>query len=226
MTIVTMGQPGLFPWWGTFAKAVACDVVMHLDHVSWQKGGYLNRFRLDGASTSAWCTVPLRRPAMGTPITDVMVELPHDSLNGHVSALRRCIPHASEDAVALMQRVYGMDPASVSAADLAIASTEHSASYLGLSPTFLRASRLEPEGRSSQMILGLLRSIDADGYVFGPGRRGIDQHYLDVSLLQRNGIRVGLAAYAPKPRVSILQDIAIRGEAAMDGRTIVIDWLR
>lgn len=225
MTIVMMGQPGLFPWWGTFAKAAATDIVIHLDHVSWQKGGYLNRFRLADSSRTTWCTVPLRRPALGTPIIDVEIEPPRRSLRTHRAILEDRVSMIDADARDLLTRLYAA-AGTTSASELAIASTEQAAAYLGIVPRFVRSSGLDPQHRSSEMILGLLRNVGADAYLFGPGRHGIAQHYLDVSLLQRNGIRVGLASYATHPRVSILQDIGERGRAAMDDRTISIEWLR
>lgn len=223
---MTIGQPGLFPWWGTFAKAEVSDIVVHLDHVSWQKGGYLNRFRLESQGSETWCTIPLRRPSMGTPIDEVLVEPPSSSLEKHLAALRRAEAHPCDEALHLMRRLYGSGEDSVLAADLAIRSTEESAGILGISPRFLRSSQLELVARSTRMILEILRIVGGDAYIFGPGARGIDRHYLDVSMLLRNGIRVGIASYALRPRVSILQDIATLGRRAMLGRTIDVEWLR
>lgn len=223
MTIVTIGQPGLFPWWGTFAKAQASDIVIHLDHVSWQKSGYLNRFLLEGAEGPRWCTLPLRRPPIGTPIIDVRIESPARWFERHQQMLSRVAPGAAPVATELLSHVYlkGTDNAS----DLAIASTEKSAEFLGLGTRFIRSSQMDPVGTSSAMILGMLRDVGADGYLFGPGRRGIAQHYLDIGLLQRNGIRVGIAGYPARPRVSILQNIAVRKHLALSERSITVEWL-
>jgi hypothetical protein len=221
--IVTMGQPGLFPWWGTFAKARVSDLVVHLDHLSWQKGGYLNRFLIGGSFHNPWTTIPLVRPSLGTLIYKMESEPPTNFLHSHLARLRRVTGEPDPLAVDLICEVYETGDQAI--AMTAMRSTELAACAVGITTPFLRSSELLPSGRSTEMLLGLLRSVDADAYVFGPGRRGIDQHYLNVGLLTGNGIRVGIAHYSGQPRVSILRDIAERGPDALGGRTVSVEWV-
>ena len=222
--IVTIGQPGLFPWWGTFAKAAISDVVVHLDHVSWQKGGYLNRFRVaEGRGPASWCTIPLERPMLGTPITEVRARDPREWLQVHAERLDRAGPASHELAHQLLRETYLGEATSLSG--LAERSTELVASALGLTTSFVRSADLAPSGSSTPMLLGLLRSLGADTYVFGPGRRGLEQHYLDIGMLQSSGVRVGVARYADHPRMSILRDIANRGVNALENAGLSIEWL-
>lgn len=221
--IATIGQPGLFPWWGTFAKIAAADVVVHLDHVTWQKGGYLNRFCLDTRGARRWSTIPLARARLGTAIMDIRSVHPTEVLRSHVDQLGSLTdaPYRSE-AVEILKRVYS--GASPDACETAIASTDAVGSYLGWRGRAVRSSAFPTAHASTPMLLHLLRQVGATGYLFGAGRSGLANHYLDIEMLQRAGIRVGVARYAPIPRTSILERIAAHGERAMDDVSMAIEW--
>lgn len=206
---VVMMQPGLFPWYGTFAKANCADVVVHLDHVRWQRGGFLNRFALERAAHRIWATFPQVRTRYGAPITDVALITDSGAIRSNVDRIRfacRSEPYVSR-SVDLLTTV--MASGSTNAAELAISSTELICHELGITPRFVRSSDLGPLGHKSEMIADIMDRVGGKFYIFGPTRRGLQQHYLDVSLLKARGI-IPLACSYPsaRQRVSILQDIA------------------
>lgn len=224
---VTIGQPGLFPWWGTFAKAQASDLVIHLDHVSWQKGGYLNRFLLVSPTTGHhWCTLPLRRPAAGTPIERVDFLPEPAAATRHLETLRMVLGKDRPGAAQVAQLLAAAYDAGQGrgAADVAMASTELVAALVAPGCRFVRSSELAPVGTSTAMLVGLLKAVGGDEYVFGPGRDGRCQRYLDPNLMRRAGIRVGLAQYGPRVRCSVLQDLW-QGDPMTDPLPLEVEWL-
>ena len=222
--IVTIGQPGLFPWWGTFAKIAASDVVVHLDHVSWQKGGYLNRFRTRVGEHGRWSTIPLSGAHLGTPISQMQSAMPSSVLQSHLERISQLEEREhSADAAGLIERTNLAATADVCAT--AIDSTEAVSGYLGLSTRSVRSTALSPSGSSTSMLLGLLKNLGATAYLFGGGRSGLTNHYLDIGQLTRNGVAVGVARYSDAPRTSVLQRIAASGGGALQGTSMEIEWL-
>lgn len=211
---ITMMQPGLFPWWGTFEKIALCDVVVHLDHLSWQKGGFLNRFVLRNNQRMLWCTLPKDRISAGMPISEVTVSPPSGHLLSHRTKLNQMCPRAPfiHEAEALMEKIYRVDTRD--AADVAIRSIQEVCARLQLSAEHVRSSGLDVKYAKTKMILGIAHDLGCDTYVFGPGRCGLSAHYLDVPMLITAGMNVEVAEYRPAPRVSILQDVAAAGLVA------------
>jgi len=208
---VSMMQPGLFPWFGVFEKIALSDVVVHLDHVAWQKGGHLNRFRLLDGEKAGWCTLRKVRARMGTPIQRLLLHDPLEALDAHSSNLIAFSPSAPHIADALTMLADTYHVRSQFAAVLAIDSIERVSSNLGLRARHVRSSVLAMSESKSAMILSIARKVGADAYLFGPGRHGLVGHYLDLELLRSNGLRILVAQYSPRPRRTILQDLAYHG---------------
>jgi hypothetical protein len=224
--IVTIGQPGLFPWWGTFAKAALSDVFIHLDHVSWQKGGYLNRFLVQDGPRREWCTIPLRDAHLGTPISSIELDRAEDQATRHLDTMRQTLGPCLGDARAvraLVSAAYWVE--SVHAADVATTSTELVAAGHGMDCAFLRSSELQPAGRSTAMLIDLVTKVGGDAYVFGPGKSGRGQRYLDVDLMKRAGLRVGMAEYGARDRVSVLHDLWHGRSISPSTLPIRVEWL-
>lgn len=64
---VSSHQPSLWPWAGYWAKVLQSDLHIMTCGVQFDYGGYQNRVPLNGA----WLTLPVQKPAPGTPIKDV-----------------------------------------------------------------------------------------------------------------------------------------------------------
>jgi hypothetical protein len=224
--IVTIGQPGLFPWWGTFAKAALSDVFIHLDHVTWQKGGYLNRFFLMGAARGEWCTIPLRGAHLGASIDSLELGSVDGLAGRHVDKARRVLGPCRGDAAAvnaLVSDAYGVD--SVRVVDAAATSTELVAAGHGIGCEFRRSSELQPADRSTAMLVDLIKKVGGNAYLFGPGKGGRCQQYLDVVLMKRAGIQVGMATYGARDRASIIQDLWLGRDIAPSSLPMSVEWL-
>lgn len=204
-----MIQPGLFPWYGTFAKASFADVFVHLDHVSWQRGGFLNRFALERDSRRIWATFPQKRTRLGAPIKDVILNTGPAVLRGNLDRIRfacRGEPYVRRSVSLLTAVMVGEVK---NAAELAINSTELICREVGIKSEFVRSSTLGLHGRGTEMIAEIMEHLGGEYYIFGPTRSGPEHHYLEVSLLKDRGVTPLACSYpSGRRRVSILQDIA------------------
>lgn len=224
MTVVVV-QPALFPWIGAFEKLRLASTWIHLDHVSFQRAGFLHRIKLrDRQGSIRWLTTPIGRPHLGTPICEV--RLPPDG-EWRLEHLRkfdsyyRTAPFASE-ARQLLERVY--ERVVGSAVDLAIASIETTVDLLGVpQPTFVRSSSLCVASTRSELIADLVEEVAGTSYLFGPGSNPLAGHYLDRELLRNRGISVEIMEYRDAyysqcgpgfvSRLSVLDAIASLGIA-------------
>jgi WbqC-like protein family len=216
MTLACISQPSLFPWLGAFEKWAVSATYVHLDHVRFQKGGFLNRFRIAGDTGMAWITLPIEHTGSATRICDIRL---HESMSAKRSQLRtlqhhyRKAPHVA-DATELLGDVLRIR--SAFAADYAIKSMTTVGDYLGLrEPELLLSSELEVGGAKTDMIIEIMRSVQATKYLFGPGSSGLENHYLNRSKMIAAGLELYCMDYSHHlSRLSILDLIALRGPAA------------
>lgn len=205
-------QPGLFPWFGTFEKIALSDIVVHLDHVQWQRRGFLHRFLLANVTTRRWCTLPLERATRSARILDIRLETNwQEQRRSHMDRLRASSGRESnfEVSVNLLKEYYERHDAA--AVDLAIASTEGLARRLGLAAEFVRSSSLHPRARKTDLIVELCRRVSADQYIYGLGTIGKSNHYLDCAAMVAAGLGTWTMVYDNRFRRTILQDIAVHG---------------
>lgn len=67
-------QPYLFPYVGYFQLAMACDVFVFLEDVTYIKQGWINRNRLLQKATPVWFTVPLSSAGSHALIRDIAID--------------------------------------------------------------------------------------------------------------------------------------------------------
>lgn len=183
---VVIVQPGLFPWLGAFRKAAATDIWIHLDHVSFQKEGFTHRLRVrDAKGAVRWLTIPVGRQPSGTPIR--MVREPkstswRNEMARRFDAYFHLAPFADEARQLLMDCIAAE---AATPCEMAIASTEATArALMRAPPDFVRSSSLAPTATRSDLIVELTRAIKGKRYIYGPGRKGFADHYLNLETLR------------------------------------------
>ncbi|MFH0823907.1 MAG: WbqC family protein, partial [Pseudomonadota bacterium] len=58
--IVSINQPAYLPWLGYFHRIARSDLHIVLDHVQFEKHGFIHRNRVKSAMGWCWLTVPVR----------------------------------------------------------------------------------------------------------------------------------------------------------------------
>lgn len=166
--IVTIHQPNFMPWWPFFQKAMAADLIILMTHCQYEKGGYQNRFQLDGK----WHTMsvahglqPIREKAYLDPQADwdaIKEALPQyrELLSEFDCNIHHNLADTNIAIIRAIMRKFG--------GRTAIA-YDHKAGLKG-----------------TDRLLDLCHSYGATQYLSGPSGRS----YLDTSKFERAGIGV------------------------------------
>jgi len=186
---VAIMQPTYLPWIGYFDLIDSADTFVLLDNVQFSKQSWHQRNRIKTAKGLQFITVPVRHVGRFGQTIDA-VELAGTAFaRKHLAAIEQSYGRAAyfadyfpAFAAKLTAAVTG------NLADLNIALIEWLASALGLSPRFVRASTLEPEGKRSELIAAICESLGAVSYLSPVG--AVDYLLQERESFDRRGIEV------------------------------------
>lgn len=216
----------IFPWVGLFEQIRLADVYVHYDDVQFSKGGFSNRVQIKTANGIKWLTVPLKQVRLGQKINEVQLDDDQNWRASHLEFLKqsyRAAPYVAT-MLELVCEVYESSVNNLS--ELAQSSIDAVCNFFDLNRKreFVRSSKLNIPGHSTERVLRIIQRFDGGRYVTGHGARD----YFDHELLERNDIRTeyidySLAQYPQQqgdftPYVSILDLIANVGR---DGGKVI-----
>lgn len=192
---VAIIQSGYLPWRGYFDIIHDVDSFVFLDDVQFTVRDWRNRNRIKTPGGVVWLTVPTgnRRD-----VAIDEVRLPDAAWQRrHWETLRHVYGHAPHFARyrEYFEWVYrgcqweGLSELNQSL--IRMISTQ----FLGCSTAFRDARILQAQGSKTSRLLELLLKLGATHYVTGPSTRA----YLDVPLLENNGIHVRFKDYSGYP---------------------------
>jgi len=212
MTVVMASQPNPFPWLGFISKVQLCDVLIVLDDVTYQKDGYLNRFRLELDATPRFLTVPISRRSSHALIRecDVAETCSDTRILGQYRNWYRSAPHADAVENLLAEylshvRHFGLVEASVRSLHRALALLDI------IGPSVLFSSELDVTTSGTQRLIDIVRGVGGTSYVYGAGTARRPNDYVDQPLLERAGIeprRLEVVSPAAE-RYSCLHELSI-----------------
>lgn len=192
---ITIHQPEHMPWVGYFHKMAQADIYVLLDNVQFKKNNWQNRNRIvDRQGNVQWLSVPVqlsdhfnstiretrldaspvwRRKYLGR-IHDAYCRHPFyaqyvDRIREIVMADRELICDLNYDLITFFRQI------------------------LGLSNRLVWASELGVDGKSSELLLNICTSLNADTYIAGPDGRT----YMDMDLFEQAGVAVEFHAFTP-----------------------------
>jgi hypothetical protein len=187
-TVIT--QPNYLPWLGYFEQIARADVLVFLDTVQYEKQEWQNRNRLKGTNGRPfWLTVPVEAHPLSTRLMDIRI-------SSHQGQWRRKHLRSIETALGatpffgllfplLQQWIEGDYEYLV---ELNTDGIKLISRLLGLSPLFIRASELRPEGEKSRLVLSLCQQVNTDRYYSSAGAKAyLDE---DLHLFSEAGIQV------------------------------------
>lgn len=191
--IVSIHQPGYFPWHGLFHRLALSDVHVFLDTAQFEKHGYNNRVKIRTAQGDQWLTVPILTKGRfnNNPICRAELNPAVDWKAAHWKTLALAYGRTAYfgDYAGFLQDLYA-EPW-LYLAPLNIHAIRHLAGRLGLACRFVSASDLDVKGRKSELVLNLCRAVGATTYLSGVKGRG----YLDRAAFEQAGISLRFQAY-------------------------------
>lgn len=169
--LVVISQPTYLPWLGYFDLLDQADVFVVLDHVQLERRSWQTRNRIRTAQGLQWLSIPLHSH-QGQSLLETRVEESRAFPRAHLEALAlsyRKTPYF-EPVYSEIEAVLRTPPASL--VELNLALIERLARMLGIQPSWLRSSQMEPRGRRSEMLMDLLAKTGATAYLSSPGAEG------------------------------------------------------
>lgn len=184
--IVAIHQPNYLPWLGYFYKIARADMFVLLDNVQYSKNGFINRNRIKTPQGAAWLTVGvLTKGSFGQSIKDVEINNSLPWASTHVKSIHQNYSKAPYfmDYIALLEDIYRQHWEKL--ADLNESIIKVICRALGIGGVeFKMASELDVSGQSTELLVGICRTLGADTYLSGPSGR----KYIDEELFRNEGI--------------------------------------
>ena len=222
MSTVVILQPQFLPWLGVFEQIARCDTFVHFDDVQLPQGrSFCTRVQIKTGQGIQWLSVPCVRQS-GQTILATRTDEATDWRKKHLATLATTFAGYAhrDDALDIATALHaGRDDR---LCEINVKAIELIASYLGLSRRFARSSAIATDGAKDDLLLSILRTLDATTYVSGMG--GLK--YIDHDKFERLGIGVEYMSYACKaypqpngaftPYVTALDAIAACGPRAAE----------
>jgi hypothetical protein len=185
--IVTIHQPEHLPWLGFVNKADQAELLVLLDNVQFEKNYYQNRNRILSRTGPVWLTVPvLSKGHLRKTIRDMEIDNVQKWRKKYYSTIYHCYhtyPHFSEYAPffqSLCARTWSR------IADLNECIIKYLFDALEVRTPIVRASDLQGQGASSDLLLDLCLKTNATTYLAGQTA----SNYLDEEIFRMKSIKV------------------------------------
>jgi len=193
-TICAIHQPNFFPWLGYFDKISRADTFIFLDKVLFSKGSLTNRVKVAVCEKEHWLTCPIIRKSF-VPINDIEI---NETTNWRKSALQtiRCnyakTPHYKQ-VFPFIESLFNYD--SHNLADFNMNAIKKICEYCQIQCQFKKESELGAEGKSTELLVNLIRSVGANHYMAGGGAAG----YQDDDFFEKNDVGLLFQEFKIKP---------------------------
>jgi hypothetical protein len=190
-------QPYAFPYLGYFQLINAVDLFVLYDDAAFIKQGWINRNVLGARHGPQRFTLPVCRPRLGQPISEITLYRPEASkrrLLATIESLYRRAPY--------YQRARPVLEAAIGAAEENLAlyikhGLEVLNTYLGIKTGLVRSSERHAglRAKGEARVIEICRAEGAGTYINAEGGRGL----YDEAAFQRHGIELRFLMHEPRP---------------------------
>lgn len=183
--IISIHQPNYIPWLGYFEKISRSDVFVFLDDVQYEKNYLINRNKIRTSEGSTWMTIPVKAKH-DSSVKDTQI----DNSQGWTSKHKKSIMINYSKSSFLRNYVNFFDVLYEKKFDYLIDINVEIIRYLmnelNIKTKTIFSSELHVEGKGSDRILNICKSLNADLYISGP----FGKTYLNMDNFKNNSIDV------------------------------------
>ncbi|WP_372998802.1 WbqC family protein [Sulfurimonas sp.] len=210
--LVCITQPEHLPWLGYLDKIAQSDYLIFLDNVQFKKRHFENRnkIRVNNKDGFLWLTVPvITKGKYEQKINEVEIDYSGNWIDKYLKSIEynynkskyfNCYFNDLKDILYKKHKYL---------VDLNIDIINFMKVSFGLNTKFLKASEICNDGKSSELILNILKSLNSNKYFSGKFGG------IDVDLLEINTIKVSFQDFK-EPKYSQLTDEYLPGMAFID----------
>lgn len=170
--VVAIHQPNFIPWLGYFYKMAHAQQFVFLDTVQYAKRSFINRNRIKSKSGPIWLTVPVcTKDRFDQAISDAEMDWNHNWQRKHLHTLTINYHRAPffDEVFPLLECRYTSNGSINKLDDFNISIITTICRYLGLCPTLIRASELDVQGKSTDLLVNICAKLGASTYLAGAG---------------------------------------------------------
>jgi hypothetical protein len=184
--LLVIHQPEYLPWLGYFERLINCDLLVVLDHVQMEKGGWINRNKIKTSTGWQWLTVPIRHDKSLPMINQVRINNDTDWKDKQWKSLSTNYGRAPyfERYGSLLKNVYNREW--TYQAELDVFLIQELMRMLGLEVPILMSSSMTVEGTRNDLLINICKAVGADIYLSGMGAKG----YMDLEKFSNEQIKV------------------------------------
>jgi hypothetical protein len=165
------------------------DVYVFLDNVQFEQRSWQSRNRIKSVNKFVWLSIPTHHESQ-SKITDVEIDNSKTWQKQHYNAIRTSYgkaPHFGRYS-AFLKSIYESNWNELVLLNISL--IRYFASQLGLSPIFVRASKLGLEGKRTNLLLDICKMFGADRYVSSIGAKNYMQEDGAKSVFDKANIKV------------------------------------
>lgn len=183
--IITIHQPEHLPWLGFFNKMAKAELFVIMDNVQFEKNYFQNRNRIIGTNGVQWIGLAVKTVGhMDNILCDTEIAGDSRWKNKYLKTIQMSYGKhpffdqtftALEDAIALDTNKL---------TDINVSIFKSFADKMNIRPEFVRASKLNVQGKKSDLVLDICKNLGATTYISGPSGRDYMnlQSYKDANI--------------------------------------------
>ncbi|HSA05557.1 MAG TPA: WbqC family protein [Candidatus Gastranaerophilales bacterium] len=180
-------QPDFLPYMGFFQRFLNSDLWIILDNVQFLNNSksWHNRDKIKTENGEKWFTVAVQKCSQKTPINEVLLSdtgWREDNLNLIINNYRKA-PFFNE-IIPYINNLYAFQCEKM--IDFNLKSIDTLMEIFNIKIERIMASNLHPEGNKNDLLIDLLKKVDAKIYLSGVGAK----NYLIPELFEEAGIQV------------------------------------
>jgi len=184
---VVIHQPDFLPYLGFFQRFLHADLWIVLDNVQFvRKGkGWNNRDKIKTVNGEKWLTVAAEKCPLKTPINEVLLS----AINWRENNLNLIIDNYKKaryfnEIIPYIQNLYNFQCEKL--VDFNLKSIDMLMEIFDIKIEKIMASNLNPEGSKNDLLIDLLKKVNAKIYLSGIGA----ENYLTPELFEKEEIKV------------------------------------
>ena len=183
--IISIHQPNYIPWLGYFEKIMRSDVFVFLDDVQYEKNYLINRNKIRTSEGSTWMTIPVKA-THDSSINSAQIDNSQSWASKHKKSIMINYSKSNflHDHMNFFDVLY--DKKFNNLIDINVEIIHYLMKELDIKTKTIFSSELHVEGKGSDRILNICKSLKADLYISGP----FGKTYLNMGDFKNNHIAI------------------------------------
>lgn len=195
--ILASHQPDFAPYPGFFYKMFKSDVFILSDDVGYSNSEMHKYNYIQGANGKQRLGLPIEAHSEGLPLRKVRISRDYRLIEKAAKSFEQAYkkhPYFDKYGRHIINTILSaMSEYGSGLADLNTSIIFYIANGFGFKANILTATRLAPEGRRDERIIGFCKALKCDTYISGYGAAA----YHDPAQYEKNGVRLTYSGYRP-----------------------------